>query len=416
MAVPVSVESKLPALWKAREEGLKSVYKPWFPKLDQAYIDSFKSTWQKHCVQAYANVYDACDFISQTITKTTTIFFQIVYQSLGYIPGFGSLERKAFQIYDYLMPINPVNGQRGLNFFPRVVEKFLGDWFFSPWVLRGKPITNREITGRWIGDINNDVLSRLQEPSANQELLNPKGSHKFDYRILSSEENVLNAFAIMGGSMLVTSHIVETIHRLIKQTQEKTRGAITHSEITMKDGSKAIVDLTDVTFEDVLAALIGHEMTHIASRHSTLSMTAGLVTFVVISILIVCVSSYFQNKHETKKDQPTMQVEFSLPGLRGNGATGFGETSWLSSIRKWVLKLVAAYRSRQDEHEADITGAYFAKNAGYNPKGALYLQECLAKSKGFGGIFDYLDFMSTHPSTEKRKTAIYTALQVLNKV
>ena len=55
-----------------------------------------------------------------------------------------------------------------------------------------------------------------------------------------------------------------------------------------------------------------------------------------------------------------------------------------------------------------MTGAYIAYNAGYNPLGALYLQEFLSKQSHIPG---FMDFISTHPAAEKRKTAVYTALE-----
>ena len=58
-----------------------------------------------------------------------------------------------------------------------------------------------------------------------------------------------------------------------------------------------------------------------------------------------------------------------------------------------------------------------ASKAGYNPLGALFLQELLAKDQNFLVDFahKHLEFMFTHPWGENRKRAIMTAIHSFDK-
>lgn len=414
MAMPICVDSSVPNLWKAREAGLKSVNKPWFPKLDQAYIDSFKSSFQKYCVQAYANAYSAIETLSQTVVNVTAVFFHTIYTGASYVPGFKQVENTALKVYNYCMPINLVNGQRSFNLFPRVVERWLGDHIFAPLFMGDCSKSFDAIGNEFIPTINNGVLKQLLTDSKNQEILNPEGQAPFDYTVFSSADTDLNAFAIPGGSMVVTSQIVKMVAYELNKTQNRqSLDSIRSIEVIKADGTKVNVDVTDVTRDDVLAALIGHEMTHIASRHGTRTMTLRLIAVIALKIFISYIANYAKDE---KAPSSSYGGRFSLPTTRDLYSSNGANNSFLSSLLKGVEKLAFLYGSRQNEHEADITGAYLAMNAGYNPKGALYLQEALARATPDKRLWSGLDFISTHPNVEKRKTAIYTALESLQVI
>jgi Peptidase family M48 len=400
-------------LWQARNLAMASVYKPWFQKPDEAYVNSIKTTFKGRCLKIYTNLYNTCDHLSKTATKVAVVFTGIIYKGLTYIPGFKRFESGVYKVHNFFFPINPVNGQRGINFFPRIVEKFIGDVLVSPYYLKDKKKTN-DMVGtppRYIDHINQNVLDQILTSSKNQQILNPQGFVEFDYRVFSSKESITNAFALPAGSMLVTSQIVHDLQREIARTQDPLAfSAIKNIEVTKSDGSLVTVDVRGVNLEDALAALIGHEMTHVASRHSSIAATVGFIAKVVFKAITSAAIFFIKSKdasYQRSINEPQAnpesanQIEAKYKKLEEIADKG-GE---------WLYQFFQLYESRRNEHEADVTGAYFAMNAGYNPLGALYIQEFLARQPHLPGWFD---FISTHPDGEKRKTAVYTALKSLD--
>lgn len=271
-----------------------------------------------------------------------------------------------------IFPTNPINGKWHLPLIPRIFEKAIGFLAFS-FATMGAIQENQCLPdGRGINTVVKEVFEKLKEK--NSELLNPyskKSWSFFNYEVTTIASSEVNACCFPGGSMLVFSEIIKQIDAFALRIQEKP--TIT---IELQSGRQETVDLSGVTREDIIAALLGHEMTHAASRHSLFSI-ASLIGSLLISLID-------QIRPTSNEDAP----------LRSRFLSG--------AIEK--------FRSRQCEYEADITGAYFAKQAGYNPLGALALEELLNNNNW---IHTYFEFLSTHPSAENRKRAAYEALQVL---
>ncbi|KZT34381.1 hypothetical protein SISSUDRAFT_975683, partial [Sistotremastrum suecicum HHB10207 ss-3] len=121
--------------------------------------------------------------------------------------------------------------------------------------------------------------------------------------------------------------------------------------------------------ENVLAAVLGHEIAHAVARHPSESLSYGKVLFLISYLL-------------------------ELAGL----SFGFGQI--LTSL---VLQLP---NSRTHELEADKLGLFYSARACYDPRGAPELQSRLSNlEKHKKGGFD-LGFLSTHPTSEVRIKAL----------
>lgn len=78
------------------------------------------------------------------------------------------------------------------------------------------------------------------------------------------------------------------------------------------------------------------------------------------------------------------------------------------------MNLYFLFGSRSHELEADKYGTTLAVEAGYNPAGALFLQEILHRESR-GSVYDFLPkifqeihgLFSTHPACEDRQQEIY---------
>lgn len=407
---PKGFDSSIQNLWHARSQALDAVYAPWFPVYDAAYVEKQGSV-KKSCLKVYSAVYNAVDFCYQTTSKIISLAKMIIslpFVILGYIPGSSFVKASLNHVCDFICPINPVNGIRTFNMFPKKVEKLLGDYLISPLVnISLRKTSERLFSNTPMSDFNNDVVNQLNSP-INHDILNPRGTCQFDYRVLTAKEDTVNAYALPGGSMVVYSKIMQDLERSIEKTKKATGDAILSSLVTLADGSKVSVDLSKVRLEDVTAALIGHEMTHVASRHSSVAYTIGFIVETVFDFIKTTAISLlksqdisYQSAKKLKNKNPRAYYDQKMKYYKLE--------AMIDSVAHSIFSFLRLKRSRQNEYEADITGAFLAKRAGFNPLGALYLQEFFTREQE--STPDFLEYVSTHPLSENRKRALFVAMK-----
>ncbi len=122
--------------------------------------------------------------------------------------------------------------------------------------------------------------------------------------------------------------------------------------------------------EDEIAAVIGHEIAHVAFRHSYKRMTQAMG----IALGGVILNTAMRNKSSTDRALAT-------------GAYGVGTTVGM-----------ALPFSRSQERDADHRGLYYAAMAGYDPRGAVSFWK---KMQG-GKKRKMPQFLSTHPDPGNR--------------
>lgn len=130
--------------------------------------------------------------------------------------------------------------------------------------------------------------------------------------------------------------------------------------------------------EEGLAVVLGHEIAHAIARHGAERMSHLLAVYMGGIALSVALE---QNPEETQ----------ALFMMAYNVGTGLG---------------VLAY-SRKHELEADRIGLILMAKAGYDPREAVRFWERMEQMAGNPGV---PEFLSTHPSHQKRKEALKKAL------
>lgn len=389
-------------LYQAQSKASEVFQSPWFPCYDSHYVQT-QTGWKGRFLKVYSPTYNA-------ISAVGSLFSPI--SALGTSVG-NALDSFCSPVLNWITPVNPINGKRHFVGISRGIEKVLGDYVFYPLASHGmKPTheclngTNQSISGRV-----NYVLSRLK--NANKDLLNPPDAKaQFNYRAETVNSSQINAFATPGGGMVVFSQLVKELDGAIKS------GQFNETTVQFADGSTAKVDLSGVQLEDALAALLGHEMTHAASRHSIVALMGKLIQKVVLSVGRLAAIVYLKaqdNEYQrlAALPSPTIEEKRTLEQKEHSYNRLNDLFGWL---QKGIENLSGLFHSRKNEYEADVTGVYFAHQAGFNPLGALLVQEILKDSKG--GVMDFLhrhlEFMFTHPYSENRKRAIFAAIDTLN--
>ena len=122
--------------------------------------------------------------------------------------------------------------------------------------------------------------------------------------------------------------------------------------------------------EDEIAAVIGHEVAHVAKRHSNKRMSQG----VGVALGGIILDTAMRNKSS---------------GDRALARSAYGVGSTLGAVLPF---------SRSQEREADDLGLIYSAKAGYDPRASIrFWQKMKTKSRR-----KMPQFLSTHPDSGKR--------------
>jgi len=244
--------------------------------------------------------------------------------------------------------INPVTGQKQLMFVSESQEIELGREFY-PSALWGDVGGGGEFRDEQLKKYLKDIVLNIQAVSHRPNL-------PVDFAIQNS--SIPNAWAIPG-------HVVIT------------RGL-----------------LAGLESEAEFVFVMGHEMGHVAARHSASQMTYGML----------------------------QQIGLGAAGVALGGSEYAGLAMNVGAIGSSLLLLKY---SRSDELEADELGIQYMAKLGYDPKNAIDAHKRLeklsrdyAKSVGKdsaeGGFFQ--DLLSTHPRTSVRIDEIEAMIRRMSTV
>ena len=137
--------------------------------------------------------------------------------------------------------------------------------------------------------------------------------------------------------------------------------------------------LAELDNEAQFAAVMGHELAHVAAGHIQKRMTNQLLTGITFS---------------------------AAGGVLGDTS---GASTALSLARTGTTLLQLSY-SREQERQADRVGTYYMSMAGWNPKAAITMQELLSSlNDREQTVLD--KYLSTHPPADDRIGEIRTVIQ-----
>jgi predicted Zn-dependent protease len=158
---------------------------------------------------------------------------------------------------------------------------------------------------------------------------------RYPYMFRVVENNAINAFALPGGFVYIN------------------RGALQAART-----------------EDEVAAVIAHEIAHVALRHGTNQASKAYLA----------------------------QTGLGLIGglLGGRGNSGLGQV--MSAVGGFGLNTVFLKHSRTAEQQADSLGTQMMRRAGHNPRGMIEFLQTIQRHSGGRSV----EFLSSHPNPSNR--------------
>ncbi len=186
---------------------------------------------------------------------------------------------------------------------------------------------------------NPQVQERLDRIGNRVAAVSDRQDLKYNFSIVDDKE--FNAFAIPGGSIYVNSGLIQAAN------------------------------------DDELAAVLGHEVGHVAARHSVKRLQTVLGYQLVAAIAL--------------------------------GASGQQQILQAVDV---AFNMVVLGFSRKDEYLADKLGVKYTKAAGFNPHGMVTFFQKLQKEGKTAGF--NLVFLSSHPPIEDRIKQAENEIAALN--
>ena len=225
--------------------------------------------------------------------------------------------------------VNPVTGERHLQFYDSDWEQKIGAGLYSPMRQSqgGDFVLDPELT-EYVQSVGNRLAERARR----------KDELQFEFHVLN--DSTPNAWALPGGKIAIN------------------RGL-----------------LTELQSEAELAAVLGHEIVHADAAHGARQQSKGMLTQVGAIAGMVLISS----KVDSSAGQQAAAI---VPAL---GA-----------------QLISQKYSRDAEREADLYGMQYMSEAGYDPQGAVELQETFVRLSE-GRRDDWLSgLFASHPASRER--------------
>lgn len=289
-----------------------------------------------------------------------------------------SLFDRMAAVYNFVSPKNAITGYREFWYLPTWIEIAIGNGLYD---------ANCTAQG---GKLDDEAMQqRVQTLVANISKHAQRPDHKFTYKATVIDSTTVNAWAMPGGKLAFFKGLIDKIDRF--------------------DLSKKYEGLTK---DDVLAAVVGHEVSHAAIGHTRKRLEKTLLIQLALLTGKIAANVFIGRKEQEVTDKLKK---------REVHVTGSAEIKKYESYRKlvkvvfdyfakWGSDLYMLMDSRQAEYEADKYGIHLMYEAGYDVRGSLALQELFMHLKGHSHktsswIGSALEWISTHPTSEKRFTA-----------
>ena len=280
---------------------------------------------------------------------------------------------------DYVLPRNPVTKRRQIRIVPEFVEKAIGGLMYPMMINAQGGYYSKNSVPSLVEKVGKKISQRSDRP-------------ELDYQFSVIDSNTINAWCLPGGKIALNKGII------LEMQREKSSFGVGHFSI-----------------EEKIAAVVGHEVTHAAARHTAQSMEFAAFFLVLLTTAKVFLQTFIgqvdrergrvENREEFARREALAQTAKVV-----NGVLEYGD--------RVVTSLAKSCNSRCNEFEADRYGMVYLKRAGYSPKAAIWLQRFLEKheSKTSIPVIDsILSLFRSHPMADERIKENQKTLEMIRR-
>lgn len=298
------------------------------------------------------------------------------------------------KISDNIYPVNPVTHHRQIRLIPTSIEIGLGKIAYASLC----PISQRETKTETANKVE-EVFNNLKKQAICQD---------FPYEVsVIKDKHTINAFCVPGGKIAITTGLIEKLKE----------------ETTFKASEEEQSQLEDVTFEDKLAAVLGHEIGHACARHGATGLQLKIALSLLVKVTSVALGYFIHKKGNAKLDNKTATMPAAAVRAKRrqiDSRAGLIQ-SLVNLLGNFTTHLYTLKHSRCHEFEADKYGIKLAKKSGYNINGALWIQHKFLQMKNEvegkekSKLEKTLELFATHPASAERLVENRKTIQELHE-
>ncbi len=273
-----------------------------------------------------------------------------------------SLSNAVSNCLDLILPRNAMTKRREIRFIPVSVENYLGESMYNQVCPKTKVSTDQVLNARV-----KTVFDKLVQEC-------PRKNMKWEVRVL--DHKMVNAFCLPGGKVTITTGIIERLNQKYEFDKDGKYGQL--------------------TVDDHLAAVLGHEIVHAAAGHGARKLQLMLLLS-ALGATMAFVLPFFLVKKKSKRDN-----DDSVAAQRV--LTGIG----IYVVFNHLKNLFAVRHGQSHEFESDKYGIKLAHQAGYNVNASVRLQAVFLALKGKKEGYQstpaekWNEFWATHPPSQAR--------------
>lgn len=304
-----------------------------------------------------------------------------------------NLNNLCIRFLDFVCPRNIVTGNREIHLIPLSVENFIGAALYPTY----KYQSGGEVSSKYAR--YSEVVQRIGQALAAQS---PRPGLNFEFTVVNDWS--INAWCLPGGKIAINLGILNAMERDIRDYGGKLP-----------------------SFEEKVAAVLSHEITHATARHFGRTMEFRILMAGCIKVFNFVINHFVNTYYDQKikATDPGRECE-NIENDKNRSIKSINRV--FDSLARIAVSGLGKCNSRSHELEADKYGMILLhqvgkeREAGLNPesaKAAIWLQNFFIQQNGriATSWFEWLSHLtSTHPSSHERLQANQRTWQELTKI
>ncbi len=270
---------------------------------------------------------------------------------------------------DFVLPRNVVTGSREIHFIPFWVENMVGEALYSSYIVSSGGKVDKYA----------DKVREIGEALAEQS---PRKGMKFEFTVVNDMS--LNAWCLPGGKIAINLGLLEEMEK----------------------------EVSDVSFNDRIAAVLSHEITHATARHYGRSMELRIMAGAAVKIIHFAID-YFINHYYAPQIEKAEKEE-EKKKIDSSRLMWIGFTAWVfNTPARYAVSGLGLCSGRKHELEADKFGMHLLKKVDWRLDSAIWLQDFFGRKMPQHSHSRVSQLFSSHPTSEERKAANLKTMEEL---